>query len=54
MAELDTVSAGDARFLMLRFTDDQIPELTKALEAPVCEFVSPLASALSLPSTQSA
>jgi len=44
ITELDTVSAGDARVLTLRFTDDQIPELTKALEAPVCEFVSPRVS----------
>jgi len=41
MTDLDTISTGDSRWLTLRFTDDQIPELTKALDAPVCEFVSP-------------
>jgi hypothetical protein len=33
------MSAGDATSLLFQFRDDQLPNLEKALEAPVCEFV---------------
>jgi hypothetical protein len=33
------VESEDAKSLLFQFKDTQIAELTKALEAPICEFV---------------
>ncbi|KAH7160437.1 hypothetical protein B0J13DRAFT_541119 [Dactylonectria estremocensis] len=38
MTDLRSITTGDETSLLFKFTDTQLPELEKGLEAPICEF----------------